>query len=230
MRLGLLAAAFAATLMIQAPALADPVNHSFTLDEYQPYTADTIADSPTFYGVYPYLAYQPGWYMPSYTLSVNDTVTATINLAQSYTTQYRTGGYALGVSLGALNDSNVFADYTMSFFNGGVQVQPTGTVVVGGSSSTVGFLTRTLEASPTFSFDEIRVSATIVGLTSGGNTVSSITTLPNNWAFASFQYYGELATPPGDVPEPASWVMMLGGFGLIGGALRARRRASIRYA
>jgi len=28
------------------------------------------------------------------------------------------------------------------------------------------------------------------------------------------------------VPEPASWTMMLGGFGLIGGAMRARKRAS----
>ena len=41
--------------------------------------------------------------------------------------------------------------------------------------------------------------------------------------------------PPGDdttvdgVPEPASWLMMVGGFGLIGGALRRRKRA-IRFA
>ena len=26
-------------------------------------------------------------------------------------------------------------------------------------------------------------------------------------------------------PEPASWAMMLGGFGMIGGAMRARRKA-----
>ena len=29
----------------------------------------------------------------------------------------------------------------------------------------------------------------------------------------------------GGVPEPASWAMMLGGFGLVGGALRSRRKA-----
>ena len=29
---------------------------------------------------------------------------------------------------------------------------------------------------------------------------------------------------PGAVPEPASWAMMVGGFGMIGGALRSRRR------
>ena len=30
--------------------------------------------------------------------------------------------------------------------------------------------------------------------------------------------------PAGAVPEPASWALMLGGFGLVGGAMRARRR------
>ena len=32
------------------------------------------------------------------------------------------------------------------------------------------------------------------------------------------------------VPEPASWAMMLGGFGLVGGALRNRRKATVRFA
>lgn len=35
------------------------------------------------------------------------------------------------------------------------------------------------------------------------------------------------ATP---APEPASWAMMLGGFGLVGGALRSRRRAVTSFA
>ena len=34
-------------------------------------------------------------------------------------------------------------------------------------------------------------------------------------------------TRSGAVPEPASWAMMLGGFGIIGGAMRARRKAVI---
>jgi hypothetical protein len=33
----------------------------------------------------------------------------------------------------------------------------------------------------------------------------------------------------GGVPEPASWAMMLGGFGLVGGTMR-RRRLAIRFA
>lgn len=33
----------------------------------------------------------------------------------------------------------------------------------------------------------------------------------------------------GPVPEPASWAMMLGGFGLIGAALRQRKRATVSF-
>jgi hypothetical protein len=39
---------------------------------------------------------------------------------------------------------------------------------------------------------------------------------------------GALDTP-GAVPEPASWAMMISGFGLVGGAMR-RRRTSVSYA
>lgn len=40
------------------------------------------------------------------------------------------------------------------------------------------------------------------------------------------------ATVPGNpgVPEPASWAMMVFGFGLSGGALRSRRKASVTFA
>jgi hypothetical protein len=32
-----------------------------------------------------------------------------------------------------------------------------------------------------------------------------------------------------DVPEPVSWAMMVGGFGLIGGAMRTRRKAAVSF-
>ncbi len=35
---------------------------------------------------------------------------------------------------------------------------------------------------------------------------------------------GQVVTPPGAVPEPATWAMMIGGFGMIGASLRYRRR------
>ena len=33
----------------------------------------------------------------------------------------------------------------------------------------------------------------------------------------------------GAVPEPASWALMLGGFGMVGGAMRARRRTAVAF-
>jgi hypothetical protein len=52
-----------------------------------------------------------------------------------------------------------------------------------------------------------------------------------------YDYYGEgtirvtiASADAAPAPEPASWVMMLGGFGLIGGALRHQRRARVHFA
>jgi hypothetical protein len=43
-----------------------------------------------------------------------------------------------------------------------------------------------------------------------------------NWLFTN-----RSQLPP--VPEPATWAMMLGGFGLVGGTMRARRKAGVRF-
>lgn len=37
------------------------------------------------------------------------------------------------------------------------------------------------------------------------------------------------STPQPDVPEPATWAMMVGGFGLVGAALRRRRRTTVAF-
>lgn len=39
-----------------------------------------------------------------------------------------------------------------------------------------------------------------------------------------------LAATPAAVPEPSSWAAMVAGFGLIGGAMRARRKAAVSFA
>ncbi len=43
----------------------------------------------------------------------------------------------------------------------------------------------------------------------------------------TFEYDNLTASRVGGVPEPSTWAMMIGGFGLIGGAMRARRRRGI---
>lgn len=44
------------------------------------------------------------------------------------------------------------------------------------------------------------------------------------WGLSNIRLSG-----PGAVPEPASWALMIGGMGLVGGALR-RRRTAVRFA
>lgn len=45
-----------------------------------------------------------------------------------------------------------------------------------------------------------------------------------------FNVRGGVVNVPDAVPEPASWALMIGGFGLVGGALRRRVRTSVRFA
>lgn len=49
----------------------------------------------------------------------------------------------------------------------------------------------------------------------------------NSWIFLSeIEFYGSSAA----VPEPATWAMMLLGFGVVGGAMRRRARTSVSFA
>jgi hypothetical protein len=41
--------------------------------------------------------------------------------------------------------------------------------------------------------------------------------------------FGSLTPGGSAAPEPASWALMLGGFGLVGGAMRRRQRTSVRF-
>jgi len=55
----------------------------------------------------------------------------------------------------------------------------------------------------------------------------------NDTAWSEALYANELASfatlPSSPAPEPASWAMMVGGFGLVGGALRNRKKAAVRF-
>ena len=52
----------------------------------------------------------------------------------------------------------------------------------------------------------------------------------SSWSGYSVPNMQYSATFGGAVPEPASWALMLGGFGLVGGAMRAsRRKAAVSF-
>lgn len=47
-----------------------------------------------------------------------------------------------------------------------------------------------------------------------------------HWGYVYLDGFGAVTPPPGGIPEPAAWAMMLGGFGLAGMQLRRRARLS----
>jgi hypothetical protein len=80
-------------------------------------------------------------------------------------------------------------------------------------------------------------SVTINSSTTLGGFDSSRVTFDADHIFVNWQglafHDGDivsLAVNSGAVPEPASWAMMLGGFGLVGGAMRSRRKAAATFA
>jgi len=68
---------------------------------------------------------------------------------------------------------------------------------------------------------------------SSGNSLYHYTTAGTLLGSETFPdkniFYKAVAVAPG-VPEPASWAMMLGGFGLMGGVMRGRRKAAVSFA
>ena len=62
----------------------------------------------------------------------------------------------------------------------------------------------------------------------GSWTTANIPYNNNPHALSHLVFFGSRAVNP--VPEPASWAMMLGGFGLLGAAARRRQRTGVTYA
>jgi hypothetical protein len=96
--------------------------------------------------------------------------------------------------------------------------------VGGGSFNLVGF---------DYASNDLTVTGggTSLSLSGAGNVPANLLKV-NSVTFSSLGYtYNQLdnVQVSGAVPEPASWALMLGGFGLVGGAMRSRKR-SISFA
>lgn len=130
-----------------------------------------------------------------------------------------------GISTSTFSDTFTFTLPT-GFASGSV------TTVLVGASTDVSFTTVSLNGTPfNVSTTGTTDTRTLVGLpvTSGPQTLvvagnvnpGSPVSGPFNGAFG-----GSLSFQPGGVPEPASWALMMLGFGGLGGVLRSKRRQS----
>jgi opacity protein-like surface antigen len=72
---------------------------------------------------------------------------------------------------------------------------------------------------------KITLSDTDFGLASNSDHHNDESNNSDPWYAADVQAKFEQTVIPGGVPEPASWALMIGGFGMTGAALRRRRTA-----
>ena len=150
----------------------------------------------------------------TYLFTLTGPATASFSLDSSPTptfTDASQGLFALANVDGTLNGSP--ATFTLQFFltapNGGGfdAIDPPTTVSLNGPQLFTGALT-----SPTFTLGTFDLSPTAFNTPPAG------------------PYSLSIREASGSVPEPASWAMMLGGFGLVGGVMRSRQKAVVTFA
>jgi len=163
--------------------------------------------------------------------------------AANFDFSYTILGTTLSGVLGGTVDGDVF-DITslQALKKNGTNLDVTGwtvgsadTTYLGGSASPslkldgsfIDFATSGSSSSLVFAVGD-RVSGAV-----GFNSVIASSSLGGTGSFLHFvpaNFSGQLeADTSGAVPEPASWALMLAGFGLVGGAMRSRRRAAISF-
>ena len=151
---------------------------------------------------------------PTYNFSGNFSGTT---LSGSFSVDYSHGGYTLEGLTFALNGTNfTTTNSSLRVVNGEVYVGGNNLQADGlgglfaNNDFSIGFGFNSQTGVLT-SFDSFRIVTTTNRVVVRGNDLS----------FAG--------PPPAAVPEPASWALMLGGFGLIGAAMRSRRTTAVRF-
>lgn len=134
-------------------------------------------------------------------------------------------GNSIGTLAQTINDLIAGVTYNVTYWvsknpDGGAPTR-TGTIAVGNSSSTFSYSavndrTNMLWESRTFSF--------LAGGTSG--TLSFASDSSGDCCFGPALDNVSIAA----VPEPATWAMMITGFGLVGGAMRRRNAGKLAFA
>lgn len=151
------------------------------------------------------------------TLAVGDDVQANIVLDQSLTVPTASAGNFVRLFL--INTSypptSTGTSGTTELFNANVSIA---TGASGGGTSSAVVNSYFNPSGSSFVFDSVQSNFLVTSLSDPTLTVD----------YASLDYV--LRTPLSAVPEPASWALMLGGFGLVGSAMRRRAKFTVTYA
>ena len=94
-------------------------------------------------------------------------------------------------------------------------------------------LTQTYSANAgvSNSFSLYLLGNTVDALQGYTSTPTSLTLSFNNTGSSAYAASATLAVPPtGAVPEPISWALMVGGFGMVGATMRSNRRSAVTFA
>lgn len=189
-----------AALLMAGNAIADPLSYTATV------TAGSISDDLSLLsdGVIP----------PDYTPW--DSSTDVFTFDPSTMIRFDFGGPMRVSAMLADVDNN--DDYVFTFFNGSAQVGQAAalasdgfvTVEAGGLETFEGSNPSDIHYYAPFDFSGAPIVATSVVFSVGADNDSLM-------GLGEVEFFG------GAVPEPASWAMMLAGFGLAGAALRRKR-------
>lgn len=93
--------------------------------------------------------------------------------------------------------------------------------------------TKTYSANPgvSNSFSLYLLGSTLDAVQGLSATPTSLTLSFNSTGVSPYAASATLAVPPaGAVPEPISWALMVGGFGLVGVTMRTNRRTAVTFA
>ncbi len=167
-------------------------------------------------------------------IGVGDTVDLTITF---------TGGAAFSLAnsgtlwTGLLSDTvgSVDTDGVLSFIGGSPNLMTTSTVSQNNEYAHAGNQygpSDYLASGTDVSFTGIEQVFTITGndaFTYLDGTPYPAGPDPRSYYGAFFYYQGDGSGGTSAAPEPASWAMMLVGFGAVGGAMRSRRKAAISF-